>query len=319
MNCPVCSSEIQAGIKYCPVCGTDVEGAQLRMQQAAARTAPTQRMPQPANVQPRPQVQQPAGSMPANPMIQQGQQNRAVPMNSSMPPQDPGRSFDTSKMGGSPKWPIILIAALAVVVVVLAVLLAVRSCTPETTAPSTNEPTNEGQTVVTPPVSTSPENGTTPSVGEGTPSAVQPAGLDNAAAYTELTAAYDKLDGFHSQISSIAADFSNTLGVADLSGIRNDAATLQSEIDGAATALNALNIPADSPYAATKAAIASLYNDLAMRIGVIVEACDADISGNGDVSQILGRDNGSPDEHGHTNVYLIDYEQNYDAARPAQL
>ncbi len=316
MNCPVCSSEIQAGIKYCPVCGTDVEGAQLRMQQAAARTAPTQRMPQAANVQPRAQVQQPVGSMPVNPMVQQNQQNRAVPMNSSMPPQDPGRSFDTSKMGGSPKWPIILIAILAVVVVVLAVLLAVRSCTPETTAPSTDQ-TGDGTSVVTPVTTPAPDSSAT--VGDGTQAAAQPsAGLDNAAAYSELTAAYDKLDGFHNRISTIATEFSDTVGSGDLTDIRNRAAALQGEIDAAAAALNNLNIPADSPYAANKTAIASLYNDLAMRIGVLVEACDADMSG-GDFGPILSRDNGSPDEHGHTNVYLIDYEQNHEAARPVQL
>ena len=318
MNCPVCSSEIQAGIKYCPVCGTDVEGAQLRMQQAAARTAPTQRMPQAANVQPRAQVQQAAASVPANPMVQQNGQNRAVPMNSSMPPQDPGRGFDTSKMSGSPKWPIVLIAILAVVVVVLAVLLAVRSCTPETTAPATDQSNDGNGTPVVAPVTTPTDSNAT--VGDGSQAAAPQAsaGLDNAAAYTELTAAYDKLDGFHTRISAIATEFSDTVGSGDLTDIRNRAAALQGEIDAAAAALNGLNIPADSPYAANKAAIASLYNDLAMRIGVLVEACDADMAGN-DFGPILSRDNGSPDEHGHTNVYLIDYEQNYGAARPVQL
>ena len=297
MNCPVCSSEIQAGIKYCPVCGTDVEGAQLRMQQAAARTAPTQRMPQAANVQPRAQVQQPAASVPANPMVQQN---------------------DTSKMGGSPKWPIVLIAILAVVVVVLAVLLAVRSCTPETTAPATDQSNDGNGTPVVAPVTTPTDSNATVGDGNQADAPQASAGLDNAAAYTELTAAYDKLDGFHTRISAIATEFSDTVGSGDLTDIRNRAAALQGEIDAAAAALNGLNIPADSPYAANKAAIASLYNDLAMRIGVLVEACDADMAGN-DFGPILSRDNGSPDEHGHTNVYLIDYEQNYGAARPVQL
>ena len=138
-----------------------------------------------------------------------------------------------------------------------------------------------------------------------------------ADACTPLTTAYNQLDGFHGQISSIATEFSDNLGVSDLSDLRNRAADLQAQISSARATLQAVAVDANSAYAQTKAAIDNLYNDLEMRISVLVEACDADIAGN-DVSDILSRDNGPADDHGHTNKYLIDYEQNYEAARPVQ-
>lgn len=296
MNCPVCGSEITAGSKYCPVCGTDVEGAQMRARQAAAPTA----------------QQPPVQQRPAAP------QGRAVPMNSSMPPQAAGRGFDTSKMGGSPKWPIVLIVVL--VIVIVAVLLLIFK-----PWEALNGGTDAGQpaTTVTATVGDAQANAgdaqqavQTGQVSEPVQEASQPTTLSDAEAYAQLTSSYEQLDGMHQQISSVAADFSNQIGVGDMTDVRARAAEVQSQVAAAAAALDALDIAADSPYAATKSAIAELYNDLAMRIEVLVEACDADLAGQ-DYGVILSRDNGSPDEHGHTNVYLIHYEQNYEAARPA--
>lgn len=306
MNCPVCGSEIPAGVKYCPVCGTDVEEAEMRTQQAS-RVAPTQQMP----------MQQPAPNMPANPMAQA--QQRAVPMNSSMPPvHENTRNFDTSKMGGSPKWPIVVIAVLAVAVIVLVVLLVVRGCDSTPTTPAVDQNNPSATTPVTP-VTPAADGTTAPVVGDdpaATPATASGA-LDNTAAYNQLTAAYDQLNGLHTQISSVAADFSNNIGVSDMTDVRNRAASIQDQVTQLASTVDALNIAAESPYAATKSAISSLLHDLDMRVSVLVEACDADMAGQ-DFSAILSRDNGEPDEHGHTNIYLIDYEQNYEGARPVQ-
>ena len=134
MNCPVCGSELPSGVKYCPVCGTDVESALMRAQQQASgrpapasQQAPAQRVPaaygqavqQAPYYAPQPQQQYaPQGQQYAQ--QQYGQPGRAVPMNSSMPRQgQPGlREIDTSQMGGAPKWPIVLIAILAILIVV---------------------------------------------------------------------------------------------------------------------------------------------------------------------------------------------------------
>ena len=67
-----------------------------------------------------------------------------------------------------------------------------------------------------------------------------------------------------------------------------------------------------------KLAIAGLYDDLVARVSALVDACNADIAGE-DVSDILFRDNGPADEHGHTNVHLIHYEQNYEKAKPYKI
>lgn len=141
---------------------------------------------------------------------------------------------------------------------------------------------------------------------------------DNDQLFEELSASYGLLDGFHEQIGAIATEFSDALGVDDLTDLRNRAMDLQWEIASAANALNSLSMAIDSPYVDTKLAIAELYNDLMKRISILVDACNADIAGE-DVSDILSRANGPADEHGHTNSYLIHYEQNYEKARPDKI
>ena len=141
---------------------------------------------------------------------------------------------------------------------------------------------------------------------------------DNDQLFEELSASYGLLDGFHEQIGAIATEFSDALGVDDLTDLRNRAMDLQWEIASAANALNSLSMAIDSPYVDTKLAIAELYNDLMKRISILVDACNADIAGE-DVSDILSRANGPADEHGHNNSYLIHYEQNYEKARPDKI
>ena len=141
---------------------------------------------------------------------------------------------------------------------------------------------------------------------------------DNDQLFKELSASYGLLDGFHEQISAIATEFSDALGVDDLTDLRNRAMNLQRQIASAANALNGLSMAIDSPYVDTKLAIAELYNDLMKRISILVDACNADIAGE-DVSGILSRDNGPADEHGHTNASLIHYEQNYEKAKPDKI
>ena len=141
---------------------------------------------------------------------------------------------------------------------------------------------------------------------------------DDDQLFEELSASYGLLDGFHEQISAIANEFSDALGVDDLTDLRNRAMDLQWQIASAADALDGLSIAIDSPYADTRLAIAELYNDLMRRISVLVDACNADIAGE-DVFGILSRDNGPADEHGHVNASLIHYEQNYEKAKPDKI
>ena len=141
---------------------------------------------------------------------------------------------------------------------------------------------------------------------------------DDDRLFEELSASYGLLDGFHEQISAIATEFSDALGVDDLTGLRNRAMDLQWHIASAAAALDSLPVAIGSPYVDTKLAIAGLYNDLMKRISALVDACNADIAGE-DVSDILTRANGPADEHGHTNAYLIHYEQNYEKAKPEKI
>ena len=203
MNCPVCGSEIPAGVKYCSVCGTDVEGAQLRAQQASAPSSP----------------QRPAHGAPQQP------QGRAVPMNPSMPPQQAAagaRGFDTSKMNGSPKWPIVLICVL-VVVIVAVVLLIFHPWSQGGDSPTAEGPTTSNVETVTP-VSTEGGEGDAGSVSE-TPQDATAAGLSDADAYTQLSAIYGQFAGFNDRMQGVV-DYFNTYFPDGA-----DAATLQATVD----------------------------------------------------------------------------------------
>ena len=142
--------------------------------------------------------------------------------------------------------------------------------------------------------------------------------FDDDQLFKGLSVSYGLLDGFHEQISSIATEFSDSLGVLDLTDLRNRAVSLQGQIADAADALDRLPVTSSSPYVGMKLAIAGLYDDLIARVSALVDACNADIAGE-DVSDILSRDNGPADEHGHTNVHLIHYEQNYDKVKPYKI
>ena len=142
--------------------------------------------------------------------------------------------------------------------------------------------------------------------------------FDDDQLFKGLSVSYGLLDGFHEQISSTATEFSDSLGVLDLTDLRNRTVSLQGQIADAADALDRLPVASSSPYVGMKLAIAGLYDDLMARISVLVDACNADIEGE-DVSDILSRDNGPADEHGHTNVHLVHYEQNYDKAKPYKI
>lgn len=306
MKCPLCGSEIDAGSKYCPICGADVEAAAQR--ERARQTQATRAMPRQSQQAPRAQAPQ---------------QRRAVPMNSSMPPQQPQnlRSFDTSKMSGTPKWPIVLIVVLALVIVIALVLIFVKPW--QSSEPETRQiPSSAVSSVTDSSASASSAVETTPATSEPAASAepaAAPSALSDADAYAQLTASYDQLDGFHQQISAIATDY-NAADDSGMTDIHSRAADLQSQIQAASDALATLNIAEDSSYAATKSAIANLYNDLVMRVSVLTEASQDRLNGDPSAAEtVLSRDNGEADEHGHTNKYLIDYEQNYEAARPVQV
>ncbi len=333
MKCSVCGTECADSTRYCPTCGTPLQSApqtqaapvQQNSYVPAAHYAP-QAQAQPSQPFPAqqqayeptrqmPPYQQPSGQFPRAGASTEFQ---AVPVNSAVP----GRSVDMSAATKSPKWPIILIAVL---VVVIAALVLVILHPWDSGAQSGTADVVGGSVVVTSSGDGSATQGTTGTdagqatgtVGEQT--AAQPAATTTtqADAYAQLSASYDQLDGFHNQISSIASDFSDNVGVNDLTDIRNRAADLQQQIESARSTLQAISVQDGTAYAQSKAAIDNLYNDLVMRISVLVEACDAQMSG-GDWSTPLTRDNGAADEHGHTNKYLIDYEANYAAAKPTQ-
>lgn len=328
MKCSVCGTECSESTKFCPTCGTPLQpepqyagqtqvmpGQQGYEDPMAYRQPSQEFAAQPArqsyeSTRQMPPFQQPSGQFPRTGA---SQEFAAVPATPAMP----GRSVDMSAATKSPKWPIVLIAVLLVLIVAL-VLIILHPW--DTGAQPGTATVDGGNVVVTSNGDQSQQGGTEQGTVAGDTSAPvsdQQTAAPAADAFTQLTTAYNQLDGFHGQISSIATEFSDNLGVSDLSDLRNRAADLQAQISSARATLQAVAVDANSAYAQTKAAIDNLYNDLEMRISVLVEACDADIAGN-DVSDILSRDNGPADDHGHTNKYLIDYEQNYEAARPVQ-
>lgn len=326
MKCSVCGTECSESTKFCPTCGTPLQQGQPQAAQTSVMPGDPLDYRQPSQefaAQPQdrqayeptrqmPPYQQPSGQFSRTPG---SQEFKAVPANPAMP----GRSVDMSAATKKPVWPIVLIAVLLVLIVVLVLVIL----HPWDTGAQSGTATVEGGNVVV----TSNADGTQAGEGDAAQGTVAdttsdaqqqaPAASSDADVYMQLSASYNQLDGFHNQISSIATEFSDNVGVNDLSDLRNRAADLQSQIQSARATLQAVAVAADSAYAQTKSAIDNLYNDLEMRISVLVQACDAVIAGN-DYSGILSADNGPADEHGHTNKYLIDYEQNYAAAQPVQ-
>lgn len=330
MKCSVCGTDCADSTRYCPTCGTPLQSAPVAQHSAAqqdayaAHAAPYAAQAQPSQPIPVQQAYEPTRQMPPYqqpsgqfPRAGASTEFQAVPVNSAVP----GRSVDMSAATKSPKWPIVLIGVLVVVIVALVLVIlhpwdsGAQSGTADVVGGSVVV-TSTGDSGTGTQAATGDAAQTSGTVGEQT-AEQQPAATTQADAYTQLTASYDQLDGFHNQISSVASDFSDNVGVNDLTDIRNRAADLQQQIQSARSTLQAISVQDGSTYAQTKSAIDNLYNDLEMRISVLVEACDAQMSG-GDWSAILSRDNGAADEHGHTNKYLVDYEQNYAAAKPAQ-
>lgn len=295
MNCPVCGSEIPAGVKYCSVCGTDVEGAQLRAQQASAPSSP----------------QPPAhGGAPQQP------QGRAVPMNPSMPPQAaPGaRGFDTSKMNGSPKWPIVLICVL-VVVIVAVVLLIFHPWSQGGDSPMAEGPTTSNAETVTP-VSTEGGEGDAGSVSE-TPQDATAAGLSDADAYTQLSAIYGQFAGFNDRIQGVV-DYFNTYfpdgaDATTLQAQLDSARTLQDELSAQTDALNAIQLADGSSYTETLANLKTLNNDLVQRTADLADALQAWVDGAGSdqVGAYLTRNN----QNG-ASIYKTEYDNLYPNAAP---
>lgn len=335
MNCPVCGSELPSGVRYCPVCGTDVEGALMRsQQQAAARNVPpTQQMPAQQQAPMYASAPQQAPRYNQQYAPQYAQQGRAVPLNSSMPRQGQpmGREVDMSQMGGSPKWPIVLIAVLAVLIVVVVLLIfrpwdAGQGNVTPGVDPQGNvavQP-NEGQTSqeqqgTTPPVSDGaqqPSQGAT--VTDPAAPSVDPAVAANEALYQSLTSYYGELAGLDSQISATATDFNNYYTSGDV-GVRqayaSSAATLYATITTSLNELNAMVVAVDSPYYNTWQNMITLYGCLSNRIRVISEAWNLAVVNPNDpqISVILSADN-----VGGVNKYKTQYQELYPSAQPVQ-
>ena len=329
MNCPLCGSDIPNGAKYCPVCGADVEAAQRRSSgQPAGRIDPTRRMP-PLQDQTAPRS---SGQRP---------RRAAVPMNSSMPQQHAAprggqqpqnlRSFDTSQMGGTPKWPIVLIVLLALVIIVALVLIIFQPW--KISSQPSGSTTDQPQSSATVGVSQSADGAatTTPTDGATTePSADQTAapaaaGLSNADAFAQLTDLYNQLAGYNDRIGSVAEDFNSTYLSSDL-GARQaslaNAQALQGEIAAQQATLDAMTLASDTAYQDTLNTMKTLYNDLANRIRVLVDAWNASVSAGDNpagasdqISLILGADNGE----GGVNRYKAEYDALYPTAAPVQV
>lgn len=316
MNCPLCGSEISNGVKYCPVCGADIEAAQRRSS-GVQQPDITRRMP---------------------PLQDQSAPNprRAVPFNSSMPPQQHSamRNFDTSKMGGAPKWPIVLIVLLALVIVVAVVLIIFRpwesssGSTTVTGSPTVSQTTDattatDGTDATAEGVAETTEGteATEPTTTEATATGA----LSEEEAYAQLLAHYEQLGSFDERISAVASDFNANYLSSDLSVRQASLATasaLQSEISTQSAALAALVLADGSAYTDTKNTLQELYNDLANRIRVLVEAWQASVDA-GDtpnnaaetISSILSADNLS----NGVNQYKSDFDTRYPSSAPVQV
>lgn len=138
--------------------------------------------------------------------------------------------------------------------------------------------------------------------------------------YTALSSSYDQLAGFDDEIRSCATTFNNTYLSSDLSTRQanaNAARDLLDRISNAGAAVDGINVPVASAYAATKAEIATCYDDLENRISVIVQSWDIDLSYSdprGHEETILAPI--EADNVGTVNKYLTDYQQRYPNAKP---
>lgn len=138
--------------------------------------------------------------------------------------------------------------------------------------------------------------------------------------YTALSSSYDQLAGFDDEIRSCATTFNNTYLSSDLSTRQanaNAARDLLDRISNAGAAVDGINVPTASAYAATKAEIATCYDDLENRISVIVQSWDIDLSYSdprGHEETILAPI--EADNVGTVNKYLTDYQQRYPNAKP---
>lgn len=325
MNCPLCGSEIANNVKYCPVCGADVEAAQRRSSgQAAGYVDQTRRMP-PLEDQTAPR----AGQRPSR---------AAVPMNSSMPQQHAPRgqqqavrNFDTSQMGGTPKWPIVLIVLLALVIIVAIVLIVINLAKPATPSAPTQTSTAASSTVDATQgtnANAPATDGATPTELTDVPAADQPAtaaGLSNADAFAQLTNYYSQLAGFNDRISAVAEDFNSSYLSSDITVRQNSLATAQAlwdEISAQQSGLDQMTLADGSAYVDSLNTMKTLYNDLANRIRVLVEAWQASVdagdnpsAASDQISSILGADNGE----GGVNRYKAEYDSLYPSSAPVEV
>ena len=322
MNCPLCGSEIANGVKYCPVCGADIEAAQRRSAGLHAQWSDqTRRMP-PMQDQTAPRA---AGQRPSR---------AAVPMNSSMPQQrgqqpQAMRNFDTSKMGGTPKWPIVLIVVLILVIIAALVLIIFQPWKTPTQQGTTQATTSTSQQADVP--VTSVDAGATNTDAPATEPAptpdqpAQPTGLSNADAFTQLTDLYNQLSGYNDRIGSVAEDFNSMYLSDDLAARQASLANaqgVQSEIADRQATLDAMQLAEGSAYVDTLATMKTLYSDLANRIRVLVDAWNASVAAgdnpaaaSDEISSILGADNGE----GGVNRYKAEYDELYPSSAPVQV
>lgn len=340
MQCPYCHSEVPDGTKICPVCHGDIEAELVRLRGADAYSRPAPLADEPA---PQRSVQSPqtAFATPTQPTAPQGfvpaygnQSAGATGTNQGGPvdPNQPMRSFDSSQMKQSPKWPIVLIALLVVAIIIIAALLvfnfffkdksvstlhsaqinatSVQSDTANPESTSAGQPAADAQNT---------QEATTEQQ-----TSQQPAAADDQQVYSTLTTAYESALGFNDQISALAGRFNAEdllhADVATRTSARDEAAATQQQIDATSTSIAGLVLAQDSAYAGVKDTLATVYNDLSHRMDVLVRSLNESLNAGEDpaaadgvVAEILSADNGADG----VNIYKAEYDSIIDSAKPA--
>lgn len=202
-------------------------------------------------------------------------------------------------------------AALVVVVALIFVFLVLPSH-------GTNQGTEQTASVSEQPATS--QEATSGSTPADTTESTEASAAQEQEIYAALSSSYDQLAGFDDEISSCATTFNNTYLSTSLSTRQANASVAQNLLDrisSAGATVDSINVPATSAYAATKAEIATCYDDLENRISVIVQSWTIDLN----YSNPRGHEDAilapiEADNVGTVNKYLTDYQQRYPNAKP---
>lgn len=143
--------------------------------------------------------------------------------------------------------------------------------------------------------------------------------------YNKLSSYYGKLSSYDKSVRSAATTFNQNYLKDDYTvrdTNRTQAENLRSEIQSMYDEVNGMTVDVSSKNYDSWKGIINLYNDLYQRIDVICDAWDASCGYSSpedhkdEIVAPLSRDNISGT---NDNRYRLDYEQNYDAAKPVEV